>query len=49
MCFSTGDTVAFLKKALQKTLIMGLAEVCKAKGGAKAEICFDRGTEGAQA
>ncbi len=41
MCFLTGDAVAFLKKALQKALQMGFLEVCKAKGIAKAEHCFD--------
>jgi len=30
------DTVAFLKKALQKTLSMGLDKNCKRKGVAKA-------------
>jgi len=34
------ETVAFLKKAWQKTLRMGFAKVYKAKGVAKAEICF---------
>jgi len=28
---------------------MGFAKVCKAKGVAKAEICFGLGTQGAQA
>jgi len=37
-----GETVAFLKKALQKTLHKGLAENNKAKGGAKAKLLWLR-------